>query len=125
MLESALLCLSMAVYYEARSEPLEGQHAVAYVVLNRAGYNVKNICREVYKPKQFSPFNEPRAVPPKHKPAWQLAQAVAKVTITLGQRGDLTNGATHFHATYVKPKWSARCQDKQRIGLHIFCRLPL
>ena len=35
MLELALMCLSLNIYYEARNQPLRGQMAVAEVVLNR------------------------------------------------------------------------------------------
>ena len=35
MIEAFLTCLALNVYYEARSEPMVGQYAVAHVVLNR------------------------------------------------------------------------------------------
>ena len=35
MLELAVMCLSLNIYYEARNQPLRGQMAVAEVVLNR------------------------------------------------------------------------------------------
>ena len=35
MIAEMLTCIALNVYYEARSEPLEGQYAVAHVVLNR------------------------------------------------------------------------------------------
>ena len=35
MIEMFLTCLALNVYYEARSEPMDGQYAVAHVVLNR------------------------------------------------------------------------------------------
>jgi N-acetylmuramoyl-L-alanine amidase len=55
MLES-VLCLSLALYHEARSEPLEGQLLVAEVVMNRVKSKdfPTTICEVVYQPGQFS-----------------------------------------------------------------------
>ncbi|HMQ58632.1 MAG TPA: cell wall hydrolase, partial [Rhizobiaceae bacterium] len=30
--------------------------------------------------------------------------------------------ATHYHATYVQPKWASSMKRLSRIGLHIFYR---
>ena len=35
MIAPALMCVAMAVYFEARGEPTEGQIAVAHVIHNR------------------------------------------------------------------------------------------
>jgi spore germination cell wall hydrolase CwlJ-like protein len=44
-------CLARAIYFEARSEPVDGQFAVARVVLNRteSGHYPDTICRVVYQ----------------------------------------------------------------------------
>ncbi|MEA2934849.1 MAG: hypothetical protein QOD74_1495, partial [Variibacter sp.] len=44
-------CLSNAIYFEARGEPVRGQIAVAQVVLNRAfsGYYPEDVCGVVYQ----------------------------------------------------------------------------
>jgi hypothetical protein len=44
-------CLANAIYFEARSEPVRGQMAVAQVVLNRAfsGFYPNDICGVVYQ----------------------------------------------------------------------------
>src|SRR5436305_42680 len=44
-------CLANAVYFEARSEPVRGQIAVAQVVMNRAfsGYYPNDVCGVVYQ----------------------------------------------------------------------------
>lgn len=38
-----------------------------------------------------------------------------------GER-DITEGATHYHATYVKPDWAAEMKFIKRIGRHLFYR---
>jgi N-acetylmuramoyl-L-alanine amidase len=53
-IENALLCLALNVYHEARGETVEGQVAVAMVTMNRAGWDTRNVCPTVYKPRQFS-----------------------------------------------------------------------
>src|SRR4029434_5577000 len=49
-------CWAAAVYFEARGEPIEGQLAVAEVVLNRAasGEYPSSICEVVMQPAQVS-----------------------------------------------------------------------
>ena len=45
---------AMNIYHEARGEPVKGQIAVGTVTMNRANWDVKEICPVVYAPKQFS-----------------------------------------------------------------------
>ena len=52
----ALDCLTAAVYYEAAIEPLEGQRAVAQVVLNRVRHPAfpKSVCGVVFQGSERS-----------------------------------------------------------------------
>jgi spore germination cell wall hydrolase CwlJ-like protein len=123
-------CLTAGIYFEARGEPVRGQAAVAQVILNR----VKNpaypnsICGVVYQNKkwrnrcQFS-FACDRVKDRVNDPKrWELASYVARETtegrIWLTQVGS----STHYHATYVRPKWASRMKKVGRIGLHVFYR---
>jgi spore germination cell wall hydrolase CwlJ-like protein len=54
ILEYALLCLSLNIYYEAGYEPPEAQMAVAMVTLNRAHHKQTEVCNVVFAKKQFS-----------------------------------------------------------------------
>ena len=49
MIETSLMCLALNIYFEARSEPIEGQIAIAEVTLNRvASTNYPNdVCSVV------------------------------------------------------------------------------
>ena len=51
LLQSALICLAMNIYHEARSEPIAGRVAVAEVTLNRveSKYYPNDICGVVYQ----------------------------------------------------------------------------
>lgn len=112
------MCLALNVYFEARSEPAEGQFAVAEVTLRRAAKSGKPICSEVFQEAQFSwtaKADELRITNPK---AWESAQYAAKVAFY--GNTDFSKGATHFHADYVKPKWARKLCVTVKHGRHIF-----
>ncbi|MFC5385018.1 cell wall hydrolase [Aquamicrobium segne] len=123
-------CLATAIYFEARSEPLRGQAAVAQVVLNR----VRNpaypgsVCGVVYQNDhwrnrcQFSFACDGRKkVVTEHrhyKIAEEIALAVTAGKIFLPEVGS----STHYYANYVSPRWARSMKRMTRIGLHIFYR---
>ena len=117
-----LRCLAGAVYFEAKSEPLEGQLAVAEVVINRAesGRFPRGICRVVFQPSQFS-FVRNGALPPINTSSrdWKEAVAVAEIAMN-DQWQSRAADALFFHATHVSPNWG---KDRVvRLGNHIFYR---
>jgi len=124
-----LVCLALAVYHEARSEPLLGQVAVAEVVLNRASSPryPDNVCEVVTQGGtvrhrcQFSYYCDGKPETPFNRRAWRRSVAVAKLTSN-GVISAGVNGATHYHATYVAPYWRAHFAYVRRIGSHIFYR---
>ncbi|MGB3898707.1 MAG: cell wall hydrolase [Mesorhizobium sp.] len=123
-------CLANAIYFEARSESLRGQAAVAQVVLNR----VRNpaypgsICGVVYQNEnwrnacQFSfacDGRKDRVESPRHyKIAQDIAMAVTAGKIFLPEVGS----STHYYASYVSPGWARTMKKMTKIGLHIFYR---
>jgi spore germination cell wall hydrolase CwlJ-like protein len=115
-------CLAGAVYFEARGEPIEGQLAVAEVVLNRAasGKYPATICEVVTQKAQFS-FIVAGEFPPINKTskAWSKAVAIAKIASK--QLDDkLKSDVLWYHADYVAPSWGKRLSREKKIGLHIF-----
>lgn len=122
-------CLAQAVYFEARSEPLEGQLAVAQVVLNRAGKPnyPDTICGVVFQNEalrhrcQFSFACDGLSDQPYEEEAWDLATRIAFVALT-GRWEDITDGADHYHANYVRPSWSDHLMPTSQHGSHIFYR---
>jgi spore germination cell wall hydrolase CwlJ-like protein len=112
-------CLARNIYFEARNQPIEGQEAVAHVTLNRlkSGKHGDSICQVVYQPYAFSWTLKSKAVMKEIK-AEALARDVAFKTL-LGHTKDPTNGATHYHATYVTPHWSKKLEKKVKISSHI------
>lgn len=113
---AALLCLAMAVYHEARSEPLLGQQAVAHVVLNRvrSGLYPDDVCAVVVQDAQFPfPWDPPRNVG-----AWRRAVRVAEQALA-GESFDPTSGALHYHRVDVEVAWSGGMTGRV-IGEHVF-----
>ncbi len=123
-------CLAEGIYFEARGEDVKGQAAVAQVILNR----VRNpaypatICGVVYQNKswrnrcQFSfacDGTRPRVRSQEHyRVAQEVAMAVTAGKIFIPEVGS----ATHYHATYVHPRWARTMEKMKKIGLHIFYR---
>lgn len=126
-------CLAQAVYFEARNEPVEGQMAVAQVVLNRVKSPdyPKSICGVVFQGAdshnscQFSfacdGLPDEPAGDADDKLAWKRAIAISQAAVAQHQ-DDFTMDATHFHASYVDPDWAATLKPTVRFGHHIFYR---
>lgn len=116
-----LRCLASAVYWESKGEPLDGQLAVAQVILNRveSGRFGKSICAVVKAPKQFSFVRGGKLPAPVTARQWDVAQAIAAIALA-DQWPEVAPNATHFHATRVNPGWKLR--RIASVGNHIFYR---
>jgi spore germination cell wall hydrolase CwlJ-like protein len=116
------LCLAKAIYFEARGETLEGQLAVAEVVLNRArsGRYPPTICAVVTQPAQFSFIRAGRfpAVDPASD-CWKKALAISEVA-SKHLATSLSPNVLWYHATYVAPAWGRQKTRAAQIGTHIF-----
>jgi spore germination cell wall hydrolase CwlJ-like protein len=127
-----LRCMAIAVYFEARDEPLRGQQAVAQVIMNRvkSGYYPATICGVVYQGQwnrnscQFSFACDGQPDNPIEKPEWQRSLQVAKDVIAGRVYVSEVGDATHYHATYVKPDWRHEMRRVTTIGTHIFYKAP-
>lgn len=115
MLEAALFCLTAVVYYEARSDPLESQFAVAQVVLNRAARKPERVCDAARAKAQFTGLTKPKGV--KEIEAWNHAQAVARLSF---YTSDFTGGADHYHHISIYPNWAVDMEVRGQWGAHIF-----
>lgn len=116
-----LMCLSVAIYFEARGEPIDGQKAVAEVVMNRVedGRYPDTICGVVFQKNQFS-FTEdgkPDRLPKKPTRASKRAKKVAQEVLE-GDTIGITS--THYHTVSVSPYWKGYFDLDGKIGNHIF-----
>ena len=126
--DKELWCLATAIYFEARGESYRGQVAVAQVVQNRVKDHryPKTICGVVFQNQSnrnacqfsFACDGIPEVI--NDTKSWAQAQDIAK-RFTDGELylTEVAN-ATHYHATYVRPKWAPRMTKLTQIGLHVF-----
>ncbi|WP_158498844.1 cell wall hydrolase [Magnetospira sp. QH-2] len=130
-LETELHCLALNVYWEARSESLDGQLAVAGVTLNRMRSEEfpNTICGVVTQGLgkrhqcQFSWWCDGKSDEPTEEGAWKLAKMVARYALHANDR-DPSQGALFYHANYVQPEWISKLKRVRKIGRHIFYRDP-
>ena len=121
-LDSEMHCLAGTIYFESRGESLDGQLAVARVVIERTASRrfPDSYCGVVFQRSQFS-FVRGKRMPTirTSSPAWRRAVAVAKIAHE-GSWNSPTEGALFFHAAHVSPGW--RLKRLARIDNHIFYR---
>lgn len=128
-----MMCLAIAVYFEARSEPLAGQYAVAEVIMNRVEHNrfPDGVCAVVKQDKGPKPMDcqftfycdgKPEAI---HEPdAWTDAQMIAFQVMQDNYVRILPEDTLWYHTTGVNPKWSRKLEVAEQIGIHKFFVRP-
>jgi hypothetical protein len=122
-------CLTQALYFEARGEPIEGQYAVAEVILNRVDHwNYPNsVCSVINQGTgrqfacQFTYTCDGRPEDIDDLDAWHRLGHIARIMMD-GAPRDLTAGATHYHADFVNPQWASMYPRTADIGIHYFYR---
>ena len=122
-------CLTEALYFEARGEPLEGQIAVAEVILNRrdSGAYPNTVCGVVQQGTgekwmcQFSYFCDGLSDEPRDRQAWNHLGRIARVMLD-GAPRELTQGAEFYHTKAVDPYWNDEFYQTAEIGAHLFYR---
>lgn len=119
--DEQLRCLATGVYFEAKGESLEGQLAVAHVIINRAnsGRFASSHCGVLTQRGQFSFVRGgviPRAT---HQGQWRTAVAIARIAVA-DEWANPVPGAMFFHAARVSPGWNR--PRVARLGNHVFYR---
>ncbi|MCK5641586.1 MAG: cell wall hydrolase [Gammaproteobacteria bacterium] len=123
MIDLAVMCLAMNVFWESRDQSIAGQVAVAQVTISRV-YSPdypNDICSVVYQNKQFSWYWDGKSDVPQEEKAWEKAQIVAKAVLAGSGHADLW-GVTHYHAVYLTkdPYWVYSMDFVMRIDDHVF-----
>jgi spore germination cell wall hydrolase CwlJ-like protein len=126
----AVKCLTEAIYFEARGEPVRGQIAVAQVVMNRvfSGYYPNTVCGVVYQNSNrhlacqftFTCDGIPEVV--REPDAWERAKKIAAETIDGQLWLPEVGKATHYHAYWVHPSWVHEMTKMYKLGVHTFYR---
>jgi spore germination cell wall hydrolase CwlJ-like protein len=123
MLNTALMCLALNIYHEARSEDIASQIAVAEVTLNRvASQDYPNtVCGVVKQKGQFSWYWDEKSDTPYEKKAFNGSIDIAKRMLSERDYYNVVGKeATHYHASYVKPYWAKKFKRIKTVGKHIF-----
>jgi len=127
------------MYHEARNESTAGLIAVGNVVLNRvkSEYFPDEICKVIYEGPHKVSWKDPTIlipIPFKCQFSWycdgkkdviankqKYIEIHALATrLILGNIPDITDGALHYHATYVNPGWASKMTITTKIDQHIF-----
>ncbi|RED13862.1 cell wall hydrolase [Pontivivens insulae] len=124
-------CLTMALYHEARGEPIAGQIAVAEVILNRVDHPryPNTICGVVGQGQhrrnacQFSFMCDGLSDAMNDSTSERRLGVLARLMMD-GRPRILTDGATHYHADWVNPRWASRLVRTAWIDAHKFYRFP-
>ncbi|NDG31212.1 cell wall hydrolase [bacterium] len=124
-----LYWMALNIYHEAGNQPSVGKIAVGMVVLNRLSDKEnrfpKTIKGIVTQNCQFSWYCIVKDHKPKNDDMWKQSYKVAEFLLTKYKKDvmiDVVEGATHFHAIYVKPPWINTATKVVQIGDHIFYR---
>ncbi len=125
----SLDCLTAAIYYEAATEPTDGQRAVAQVILNRVRHPAypSSVCGVVFEGARrptgcqfsFACDGSLRRAP--MQSYWDRAKSVAAAALN-GYVYSPVGWSTHYHANYVMPYWAPTLVKSANVGLHIFYR---
>ena len=138
ILETALMCMAVNIYHEAGNQSMIGQMAVGQVVLNRVADDrfPDTVCEVVKEAVTYKNSNKPvrwkcqftwfcdgkKDEPNFESKTWSAALENASILLTKTIVLDITEGATHYHATYVRPAWAKTKTKTTRIDRHIFYR---
>lgn len=129
-------CLATNIYYETMASSLVDAMSVTDVVLNRVEHEKypDNPCDVVHQSYlndkgtpllnkcQFSWYCDGKADEPQNQTSWDASVNYAVTMYSTGKWRGMTEGATHYHATYVNPKWAKEFTKIAQIGAHIFYR---
>jgi spore germination cell wall hydrolase CwlJ-like protein len=138
ILETALMCMAINMYHEAKNQSMLGQIAVGQVVMNRVEDSrfPNNVCDVVTEAVTYKGTNKPvlhkcqfswwcdgqKDEPDFDSKEWWDAKEYASIVLSGTIMLDVTEGATHYHATYVRPAWAKTKTKTTRIDRHIFYR---
>tara|TARA_B100000768_G_scaffold74791_1_gene71548 strand:+ start:4826 stop:5431 length:606 start_codon:yes stop_codon:yes gene_type:complete len=130
-------CLATNIYYETMASSLADAMAVTDVVLNRVAHEKypSTPCEVVHQSYlndkgvpllnkcQFSWYCDGKADEPQNENSWTKSVDHAVAMYSGGDWRGLTEGSTHYHATYVSPSWAKEFTKIVQIGAHIFYRM--
>lgn len=108
-------CIAVALHWEARGEPVEGQRAVYDVIQNRSLASFSSSCSIIKAPRQFSFVNK--------NTSWQATeQQMEKLMEVKKMKKILDINYKFYHTTIISPVWSRKMVGKRMLGNHLFMK---
>jgi len=122
-----LLCLAVAIFFEARGESIDGKELVANVVINRVSSSKypDTICGVVKQRKQFSFTHDGMSDNPldyntyHDSLAWEESIGMAEYVLDTGV---INSYIIMYHNTDVDPYWTDSYSLSGKVGKHLFYR---
>jgi spore germination cell wall hydrolase CwlJ-like protein len=134
---SAVMCLALNLYFEARDQPVVGQLAVGFSTMNRVADEryPDSVCG-VVKQAKYNSWDSDHPIRHRCQYSWfcdglsdlptddkaMLEATILAANIFYGRVTDISAGSTHYHATYVQPYWADHMTVVFTIDDHIFYR---
>ncbi len=136
--ENEIKCLAIALYHEARGEPVIGQYAVGATIMNRVRSKAypNKICGVVFQNEhlinrcQFSFACDGISDHPKNEKSFKKMKRLAKMIFYKGIAREAkfighgfevnANNMTHYHRYDVYPVWSNNLEKVSTLGDHVF-----
>ena len=134
---SAVMCLALNLYFEARDQPVVGQLAVGFSTMNRvADERYPDTVCGVVKQAKYNSWDSDHPIRHRCQYSWfcdglsdlptddkaMLEATILAANIFYGRVTDISAGSTHYHATYVQPYWADHMTVVFTIDDHIFYR---
>jgi len=134
---SAVMCLALNLYFEARDQPVVGQLAVGFSTMNRvADERYPDTVCGVVKQAKYNSWDSDHPIRHRCQYSWfcdglsdlptddkaMLEATILAANIYYGRVTDISAGSTHYHATYVQPYWADHMTVVFTIDDHIFYR---
>jgi spore germination cell wall hydrolase CwlJ-like protein len=118
---AALYCLTLAIYFEARGEPLTGQYLVGQVVLNRVASEryPDDVCGVVFQEGQFSFTSRPSL----RMEDIDAQRTAASIALDLLLSYDAPSDVLYFYnPKLADPYWSKTFEYAFQVGNHRFMK---
>lgn len=136
-------CMAENMYWESRNQTFHGLLAVGQVVMNRVHdpRYPNTICEVIHQGPTRKSWKDPSVYYPVRdrcqfswycdgKPDdipevdYEIYEFIRSMALKVAQDyfNDITDGATHYHAYYVKPEWASTKTKTLQIDDHIFYR---
>lgn len=119
------ICLGFNIFHEARDQPRRGRVMVGMVTMNRVLTRGSDVCREVFRPMQFSwTFERPyiNMSDPAERAAFRDAIVTARSVISGEEDDELMGAVQYYNPSKVTPQWRTAFAEVFVIGDHRFMR---